>query len=498
MTKPVTLALCVALSLILKVSAPVQARNTVQAQSNPSNLNWEGQIIYQVMPDRFADGNKTNNAGVDPKGPQAWHGGDLSGLSGRLDYIAGLGATALWMTPVYPQVADVNGVAGYHGYWPAEFRRIDPHFGTLTDFTALSARAHRLGLRVMLDQVINHYGYGAAAQGQHPGWFHTQADCAAANTAQKDSVCPLSGLPDLNQSVPAVAELLAGNADFWRKQGVDAFRYDAIKNVDQGFLKSQAARDRAAGTFTLGEYYGADADRVGEYQKLGLSSLFEFSLQTALKSGIMGGQGLNPVRSVLEQDAAAPQPGLIALFLDNHDLPRFASGSLFEDQGQTRTAYALRALMTLKGIPVLWQGTEYAQRGGADPDNRRDMRFESEWTPGEKAVYDSARDAISVRKASPALSRGDQKLMPVPDSLANDLLVFTRSQGGKTVLVAWNNGKARRTYALTSSIADQTLTPSLFHDPGGKVQNAGLSAKASHLYLSLPAQTAAVFELKTK
>ena len=496
MTKPVTLALCVALGLVLRVSAPVQA------QTNPSNLDpstsdWEGQVIYQVMPDRFADGDTTNNAGVNRAAPQAWHGGDLKGLSGKLDYVAALGATALWTTPVYQQVAGVNGAAGYHGYWPADFRRTDPHFGTLTDFTALTARAHRLGLRVMLDQVINHYGYGAAAQTQHPDWFHTQAECAAA-AAQKDSVCPLSGLPDLNQSVPAVAELLAGNADFWRKQGVDAFRYDAIKNVDQGFLGAQAARDRAAGTFTLGEYYGADADRVGEYQRLGLSSLFEFSLQNALKAGIMGGQSLGGVRAVLEQDAGVPQPGLTALFLDNHDLPRFASASLFEDQGQARAAYALRALMTLKGIPVIWQGTEYAQRGGADPDNRRDMRFEAEWIPGEKAVYDSARDAIAVRKASPALSRGDQKLMPVPDSLANDLLVFTRSQGGKTVLVAWNNGRARRTYALTSSVADQTLTPSLFRDPGGKVQNAGLSVKDRHLYLSLPAQTAAVFELKTK
>jgi glycosidase len=346
----------------------------------------------------------------------------------------------------------------------------------------------------MLDQVVNHYGYGGAALTQHPDWFHSKADCAAAT--DKDSVCPLAGLPDLNQKVPEVDALLRANADFWRRQGVDAFRYDAVKNVDQGWLKAQAARDRAAGTFTLGEYYGADADRVGEYQNLGLSSLFEFSLQDAMKKGLMGAQGLNGVRNVLLQDAQAPRPGLIANFLDNHDLPRYASGSLFEEQGQTRTAYALRALMTLKGIPVLWQGTEFAQRGGADPDNRRDMRFETQWTPGEQAVYDSTRDAIAVRKGSPALSKGDQKLLPVPDTFANDLLVLTRSGGGQTVLVAWNNSKARRTYALTSTFKDQTLTPSLFHDADGKIQNAGLSVKGRHLYLSLPAQTAAVFVLK--
>jgi glycosidase len=479
-----TLTLLLCGSTLAQTSSPDQT----------SSADWEGQIIYQVMPDRFFDGDETNNDGVDLKAPQAWHGGDLAGLSSKLDYVTRLGATALWMTPIYPQVPPVKDMAGYHGYWPEEFQTVDAHFGTLAGFAALTGKAHSLGLKVMLDQVVNHYGYGAAALQQQPDWFHTQVDCDGATL--KDSVCPIYGLPDLNQKLPAVDALLTANADFWRGQGVDAFRYDAIKNVDQDWLKAQAGRDRAAGTFTLGEYYGADADRVGEFQKLGLSSLFEFSLQDAMKKGVMGAQGLNGVRNVLLQDAQVPQPGLIANFLDNHDLPRFASGSLFEEQGQPRTAYALRALMTLKGIPVIWQGTEIAQRGGADPDNRRDMRFETQWTPGEKAVYDSTRDAIAVRRGSTALSKGDQKLLPVPDSFANDLLVFTRSSGGQTVLVAWNNGKARNTYALSSAFKDQGLTPSLFHDAGGKVQNAGLSVKDRHLYLSLPAQTAAVFVLR--
>ncbi len=467
-----------------------------QPAPNPSPADWEGQVIYQVMPDRFADGDPGNNEAVDRLKPQSWHGGDLAGLNQRLGYIKGLGATAVWMTPVYRQVAPVNGMAGYHGYWPADFRSVDPHFGTLADFGSLVSRAHGLGLRVMLDQVINHYGYRASAQTEHPGWFHTAADCDAASGPLKDSVCTLAGLPDLNQAVPEVAQTLAANADFWRKQGVDAFRYDAIKNVDQGFLKAQAGRDRAAGTFTLGEYYGADADTISDAQTLGLSGLFEFSLQDALRRSIMGGQGLNAVRGVLERDAGVPHPGLIATFLDNHDLPRFANGTLFEDQGQARTAYGLRALMTLKGIPVIWQGTEYAQRGGADPDNRRDMRFPDAWSAGEKAVYESTRDAVAIRKASPALSRGDQVLLPIPDTLGNDLLVFTRHLGSETVLVAWNNGKARTTSSVRSNLKARALTPSLFHEPDGTPQRATLSVRGGYLHLSLPAQTVAVFRLE--
>ncbi|WP_308425779.1 alpha-amylase family glycosyl hydrolase [Deinococcus ruber] len=466
------------------------------AQSTQSSTDWEGQIIYQVMPDRFFDGDSGNDQDVNRADLRAWHGGDLAGLTQKLGYIHDLGATALWMTPVYQQKAGLtDGTAGYHGYWPYDFRSVDPHFGTLDTFKALTSAAHGMGLKVMLDQVINHYGYGAPATAQHPAWFHTQADCDRASGPQKDTDCALSGLPDLNQTVPEVSQMLLGNADFWRQQGVDAFRYDAVKHVDPAFLKTLVARDRAAGTFTLGEYFGADAGIISQFQTTGLSSVFDFALQDALRGGIMSNRGLSGVRTVLKQDAGTPQPGLIAAFLDNHDLPRFANGTLFEDEGQTRTAFALRALMTLKGIPVIWQGTEIAMRGSTDPDNRRDMRFPDAWTPAEKAVYDSTKDAIAVRKASPALSHGDLKLLDVPDQISSDLLIFTRSAGAQTVLVAWNNAKARQTYSVKSKLNGQALTGSLFHDPGSRAQNAALSVRGGYLHLSLPAKTAAVFVL---
>ncbi|WP_350243018.1 alpha-amylase family glycosyl hydrolase [Deinococcus sonorensis] len=470
-----------------------------QAQSAaPAALpDWTGQIIYQVMPDRFSDGDATNNQGVDKTNLRAWHGGDLTGLTSRLNYIQTLGATAVWLTPIYQQKDGLtDGTAGYHGYWPYDFRSVDPHFGTLAQFQGFTQKAHSLNLRVMLDQVINHYGPGAPATREHPGWFHTQQDCDRAMTpAQHDTDCPLSGLPDLNQQVGEVQDLLYGNADFWRQQGVDAFRYDAIKHVDATFLQRLVTRDRAAGTFTLGEYYGADAATIREYQQLGLSSLFDFSLQDAMNRSVMHGAGFGPLRSVLTQNQQVPQPQLIAAFLDNHDLPRFASGTLFEDQGQARTAYALRALMTLPGIPVLYQGIEIAQRGGANPDNRHDMRFEDQWTPAERAVFQTAQDAITVRKASPALSGGTLQLLDVPDSVNSQLLVYTRTAGNQTVLVAWNNQDARRTYSLRSTLAGQPLTGSLFHEPGGQPQNAGMSVSGGYLHLSLPGRTAAVFVL---
>ncbi|AWN24556.1 glycosyl hydrolase [Deinococcus irradiatisoli] len=467
--------------------------SSISAAAAPS---FAGQVIYQIMPDRFFNGDKGNDGASDPSNPRAWHGGDLAGLTEQLGYLKTLGVSAVWLTPIYQQqptrYAETDG---YHGYWPADFRKVDSHFGTQAQWEAFVKAAHAGGLKVVLDQVVNHFGYTAPAVQQRPGWFHTQADCDAASN--KDVVCALAGLPDLKQEDPEVRDFLFQNADYWRTQGVDGFRYDAIKNVPEDFMKTLLARDRQAGTWTLGEYYGADAGTIGDYQQAGFDSLFDFQLQDAMKAAVMGGGGLGRVRSALQELAKVPRPDEVALFLDNHDLPRFAQGTLFEDVGQARTAYGLRALMTLRGVPVIWQGTEIAMRGGADPDNRRDMRFPAQWTPAEKTVFDTASNAVAVRRASPALSLGDQTLLDVPEKFADDLLLLIRrdAASGQRVLVAWHNGSARTSYSLRSTLPAQALTRSLFLDPGETQSSAKLSISGGYLHLSLPPKTAMAFVL---
>lgn len=457
--------------------------------------SFEGQVIYQVMPDRFYDGDPTNNAGVDRANLRAWHGGDLQGLTEKLPYLQKLGATAVWLTPVYRQQAGNSfDTAAYHGYWPENFREVDPHFGSLATFDAFVKAAKGAGMRIVLDQVINHYGYGASAVRAQPGWFNGEAQCRAAK--DRDVDCPLAGLPDLRQSVPAVRSALLANSDFWRARGVDGFRYDAIKHVERPFLLDLLSKDRAAGTWTLGEWYDADSGTVAEWQKQGFDSLFLFSLQAAMRASVMGTSGLGNVANVLARSGELARPGEVALFLDNHDVPRFAQGSLFEDEGQARTRYGLRALLTLRGVPVIYQGTEIAMRGGADPDNRRTMRFEDQWTPAEKAVYEVARDAIRVRQASAALRQGTQALLSVPDSLTSDLLLLTRTSGSERKLAVWHGGAARKTYSVRLAqlglrAADQALTRTLYAG-----QDAKVSVSGGFLHLSLPPKDAAVFDLK--
>ncbi len=154
--------------------------------------------------------------------------------------------------------------------------------------------------------------------------------------------------------------------------------------------------------------------------------------------------------------------------------------------------------MTLRGVPVIWQGTEIAMRGGPDPDNRRDMRFAEQWTPAEKGVFGVASNAVAVRRASPALSLGDQTLLEVPDKVADDVLLFVRRDlaSGQQVLVAWHNAARRTTYSLKSGLPAQALTRSLFLDPGETQSGAKLSVSGGYLHLSLPPKTAAAFVLQ--
>ncbi|GGJ32839.1 alpha-amylase [Deinococcus roseus] len=445
----------------------------------------QGEVVYQILVDRFADGDTSNNAAVNKDDLRAWHGGDLKGILQKIPYLKSLGVTTLWLTPIYTQ-QPINsfGTAGYHGYWPADFRNVDPHFGTLEDFQILVKTVHDNGMKIILDQVINHTGYEASLPKEKPEWFH---GTGCESLGNPEVFCPLAGLPDLKQEKPEVKQFLLENDLFWQGLGVDGFRYDAIRHVPANFIQDLAAQDQKNNVFTLGEVFETvSVQKVASFQKLGLTSVFDFPLREAINQTVMKGAGFTQVRAILNQDKEYVNPAELAVFLDNHDVTRFASGNLFEAEGTRRTQYGIRALMTLRGIPVLYQGTEIAMRGGNDPDNRKDMRFEDQWTEAEKATYAVAQKAIAVRKSSEALSRGTLKLLEVPSAYGEELLLFIRDSGTEKVLVVWHNGKERRTFSLKMNV-QSPLTQDMFG------QDAKLSGSGGYLHLSLPPRSAAAF-----
>jgi hypothetical protein len=205
---------------------------------------WRRQVIYLVMPDRFHNGDPGNDrlgvaACFDPADPRKFHGGDIDGVRQKIDYLRALGVTAVWITPVYRQIVSDGSLCGYHGYWP-DFAdppdgAIEPKLGTAAHLSALSSALHARGLKLILDMVVNHAGYGARVVTQHPDWFHPPDTCAAAG--DPEIVCPLAGLPDFRQELDggAVTNFLIKETTGWLARfPVDGIRMDTAKHVRDG------------------------------------------------------------------------------------------------------------------------------------------------------------------------------------------------------------------------------------------------------------------------
>ena len=253
--------------------------------------DWRDQVIYFVMTDRFADGNPRNNdqgAGeFDPRLPGKYSGSDLEGLRARLDYIQGLGATALWITPPVPnQWADpLAQYTGYHGYWAEHFMRVDKHLGSLGDYKRLSHDLHSRGMLLVQDIVVNHtgnfYKYGPGWDRENPavaytanrasrpvarptqapfnmndprdpaqrraGVYHWTPDVSDYKNVDQELNFQMSALDDLNTENAAVRRALRQSYGFWvREVGVDAFRVDTAFYVPANcFGDFMNSRDRA-------------------------------------------------------------------------------------------------------------------------------------------------------------------------------------------------------------------------------------------------------------
>jgi glycosidase len=310
----------VALGLLAAGPLPAGAQQPVAAPA-PLKLHvpspdWRDAVIYFVMTDRFADGDATNNnqgAGEFRPGDRSrYQGGDLQGLRERLDYIQGLGATALWVTPPVAQqwLSPDGRYAGYHGYWTRHFMQVDEHLGTLADYQRLSDALHRRGMHLVQDIVVNHTGNYFGYQGWQPGnavggWvghtgtppaarptqppfdrndprdaaqraegiYHWTPDVADYTDALQEATFQMSGLDDLATGNPVVRRALRESFGFWvREVGVDAFRIDTAFYVEPEFFRDFLhAQDPAApgienvaratgreGFFSFGEGFGID------------------------------------------------------------------------------------------------------------------------------------------------------------------------------------------------------------------------------------------------
>ncbi len=411
--------------------------------------DWSDAVLYFVILDRFADGDPGNNRSVDRAAKGAFHGGDLAGLRQQLDEIAGLGATALWITPLVKNIDGYVTGAGfpdwaYHGYWADDFEALDPRFGSEAELRALVEEAHARGLEVLLDVVYNHVGYGSRylTDPRTRGWLRSEE---LGTCGTDDLTLCVAGLPDLRtENSEVAAYLLGAHLSLARRVALDGFRLDTVKHVDHSFWRQHRRTSRetlGVDFFLVGEVWGGDAKSLdpwfaGDEMDAG----FDFSFQGSVV-GWLSGRGRTVAFDRYLRSREAVRPGYrLAHFLSSHDVP----GALYllgGDRGRFRLAVVLQ--MTVAGVPTIAYGEEVGRSSGDWPDNRSDMPWgDRPILPGaglarDESLREDYRRLIAVRRAHRALQVGRHDSL----SSAGDLLVFARrSEEGDAVVVAVNRG----------------------------------------------------------
>lgn len=424
----------------------------------PPDRPWTDDVIYFVLVDRFADGDPLNDVKVDPRAAGAFHGGDLKGLIDHLDEIASLGVTALWVNPIVDNIDGFVTGAGfpdwaYHGYWADDLGALDRRFGTEEQLRQLVEACHRRGLKVLLDVVHNHAGYGSRylAEPRTKGWLRSEeaGTCGADDLTQ----C-VAGLPDFRTELPEVADYLMGAHIAWAKRtGLDGFRLDTVKHIDHAFWQAHARRvDAELGPrfFLLGEVWGGDREVLAPYFAGDeLDAGFDFSFQGNAIAFVLGRGRTVAFDRYLASRHGLPPGRFLSHYLSSHDVP----GALSQLGGRKdlfRLAAALQ--LTSSGIPMIYYGEEVGRPGGDWPDNRSDFPWGDRGvSPGKGLPRDESLRAfyqrlLAIRRAHPALTRGEHAGLATD----GDLYVFQRrdAAAGDAVLVAVNRGASEATVRI--------------------------------------------------
>ena len=471
---------------------------------------WRNQSIYQIVTDRFFDGDPSNNTAspnyVPADGGRA-HGGDFKGIERKLDYIKALGATAIWISPVVK-----NGSGDYHGYAATDFYQTDPRMGTLAELKSLVVEAHKRGLLVINDVVVNHAG--TLVDSADAGWpnfkaagynlryssgtryaapFDDASVSAAFGNADLRNIFhnygqtqnwgdpvqvefgDLLSLDDLRTENGYVRQKMKEIWSYWINEiGFDAFRLDTVKHVEMGFWDEWSPAMRAAAAaadkpnfFQFGEILDGSDAKVGSYtgSKSGgnykMESAIDYPLYFRVGSVFASAsgdtaqiEGRYSNLSASNYDASALNS--LVLNIDNHDNPRFLSiaGSTPE-----RLELALVFLHTARGIPSLYYGTEQDFNGGGDPDNREDMfdgQFEQGPSAGDNFNMTSPRFRLvsklnNLRRNYPALRTGSHENLWA-DWDSPGILAYARRLGGQEVYIVLNTATTSQTVGTRPTI----------------------------------------------
>ena len=501
-------------------------------------------VIYFLMPDRFADGDVSNNDPAKSKGlydrkkGRHYHGGDFQGVIDKLPYLKSLGITAIWTTPVYDNNDRVDtkevypGVpetTGYHGYGAVDMYAVDEHLGDMAKLRELIDKAHTLGIKVIQDQVANHTGpYHVWAENPPtPTWWNgTLANHPNNNWQKWTAMNPratyqtqarnidgwfINILPDFNQNDPEVEKYLIQNSLWWLEMnGFDAIRMDTLPHVPRTFWEEWggAIKREYPNVNILGELFDGDPALIAYFQTgrrghdgvdTQIDTLYDFGLFYPIRNAFAKGESIRGVSQMFAKDWLYPNPNVLTTFLGVHDMERFMN-----ERGATVEGLKLAQtlIMTSRGTPLLYYGDEIAMPGAGDPDNRRDFpggfngddrnAFTNKGrTATENDVWNHLALLGKLRKENAALRNG--KSFDLLDE--EQQMAYVRVNDNQAVLVIFNNDTKAANVSFDVSMIKQfgsgntTLTDKL-----GKVSDIKLAN--GKVNFSMPARTAGIFTVK--
>ncbi len=449
-------------------------------------------VIYLLMPDRFANGNPKNDSdnSVAEKGnrslPGGRHGGDIEGIIKNLDYIKELGATSIWSTPL---CEDNDETYSYHGYGQSDVYKIDPRYGSNEDYLRLSSELHQRGMKNIMDYVTNHWGWRHWMIKDLPtyDWVHqfptftqsnyrmtTQFDINASATDAEHCMDGwfVKSMPDLNQSNPLLLTYLIQNAIWWIEYAdLDGFRVDTFSYNDKvGISKwCKSILDEYPYFNIVGEVWMHDQAQMAYWQKdskigaiqsynSNLPSVMDFTLHDAFgnvfnEDESSWDKGMIKVYDNFTNDFLYPNPNNIMTFLENHDTMRF--NEIYKNDFK-KYQLGMTLIATVRGIPQLYYGSEIGMAGNKDKGGDAAIRldFPGGWdgdtnnaftnagrTAEQKQYFDFTSKLLQWRKTNDAVHFGKMKHY-VPH---NNVYVYFRYTDNKSVMIILNNSTKTQT-----------------------------------------------------
>jgi len=427
--------------------------------------------IYFAMIDRFANGDASNDGVIDRADPEAFHGGDIQGVMGKLDELQQLGVKTVWLSPVFASRQEkFFGHGAYHGYWVEDIQRVEPRFGDLAALQTLSEELHRRGMKLLLDLVLNHVAFDSPLLHSHPDWFHHQGSIedwsSPAQLEQRD----IGGLPDLAQENEQVYRYLRDASIQWiDRVHPDGFRLDAVKHVPLAFWKRFNAdiHAHAGPSFVLlGEALEGDPAKLAALERDGgFDSLFDFPLAYALDDVFCKAVDPQRLGALISLDRLYPDANRMVGMVDNHDLPRVAS---LCGGDASRVGQALAALAFLRAVPAIQYGTEAGLVGEREPANRGDL-FGRADARSRAAV--AASLALQARLSQGAARGPIRVLAAEPGALA--LLRVEDGERASLLLFSSANSHPHSMASLAASLARATAAGCFSWPPHGAPREAG-------------------------